>query len=1082
ITGSSGTFTLTFNGQTTPPLPFNAPAAQVQAALNALSSVGRAEVQDVTVSGIGGTFTLTFNGQTTAPLPFDATAAQVQAALNQLTSVARSEVQTVTITGLPGTFTLTFNGQTTAPLPYNATAAQVQAALNALSSFGTIGGTATVTSTPVAGGTQYAIAFGATLANYDQPEITATTTGAISAAVATPTQGLGGTTVVTATPVSGGIRYRVTFGGVLGNSDLPPMAAAGAGGATAGVAPVQDGGGAGSVTVTRSVIAGGYDYTIAFGGNLANANQPQISVATVGGNAGRVVTTLDGPEGTTVNPGATLQVAGGITMPANTGEVVTINGPGFGTLGALDSAGGNNTWATPLYLGSDASIGTATAADTLTFTAPIVDNVPNNPSPFNLSVVGPGTVVYNATVDNQYTGTTTVLGGVLLLSQASGTAIVGPLVIGTGPDPAKVLYDVNSSNQIADDAPVAVDFNGTLDLAGNSDAIDALTVRSGLVLTGPGGVLAPNSVSMTGGTITIGAGGTLRMNGNLFAISTGTTPARINGTGNLDLNGTDRAFNVANGPGVDDLVISSGVVATGGGRLVKTGAGRLTFDPTTPVTATVTSQGGDVRVLTAIGSVELATGSLSGSGTVTRITGAGGNGPAVGRIDPGVDGTGVLTSTGPVTWGANTRLFLNLDAVNHPVPIVGVEYDQFRVTGTGDITLGGAVLDGTVAAGVQVGDKFTVVDATGTTGRVIGRFAEPFGPGVVFIGGQKFTVDYSDPQKVVLTRVLAAVTVGLSSSANPSATGQPVTFTATVTPEPGSGSIPPGTTVVFTFDSTNSPAIPVTVLPNGTGTASWTPPVSLLTNGSHTVTALFSGDSVLFGAATAAPLTQVVNTVVIAPITLTPTSPTANVPFISPSITPGVQDGITISTAVSGQLSPLTWTVRIAQGATTVRTYTGTSGPLSGNTTYPISVTWDGKNTGGAFVADGAYTVTASFTDANSNTGTTAPATVRVDNTRPVPSAVTSSETIINAGPTAGQVPVSTRLTASVSEANLDTWTLAVKNSLGATVRTFAGTTTTVDVTWDGKDTGGAAVADDTYTFSLTAIDKAGNPSAAAGA
>src|SRR5262249_17459736 len=38
--GGSGTFTLTFNGRTTPPIAANASAAVIQAALNALSSIG----------------------------------------------------------------------------------------------------------------------------------------------------------------------------------------------------------------------------------------------------------------------------------------------------------------------------------------------------------------------------------------------------------------------------------------------------------------------------------------------------------------------------------------------------------------------------------------------------------------------------------------------------------------------------------------------------------------------------------------------------------------------------------------------------------------------------------------------------------------------------------------------------------------------------------------------------------------------------------------------------------------------------------------------------------------------------------
>ncbi len=58
---TGGTFTLTWNGQTTAAIAFDAPAAAVQAALEALSNIA---VGDVTVSGnAGGPYTVTFKGQ-----------------------------------------------------------------------------------------------------------------------------------------------------------------------------------------------------------------------------------------------------------------------------------------------------------------------------------------------------------------------------------------------------------------------------------------------------------------------------------------------------------------------------------------------------------------------------------------------------------------------------------------------------------------------------------------------------------------------------------------------------------------------------------------------------------------------------------------------------------------------------------------------------------------------------------------------------------------------------------------------------------------------------------------------------------
>ena len=59
ITGSSGSFTLTFNGQTTAAIPFNATAASVQAALSALTTIGAG---NVTVTQSGNVYTVTFGG------------------------------------------------------------------------------------------------------------------------------------------------------------------------------------------------------------------------------------------------------------------------------------------------------------------------------------------------------------------------------------------------------------------------------------------------------------------------------------------------------------------------------------------------------------------------------------------------------------------------------------------------------------------------------------------------------------------------------------------------------------------------------------------------------------------------------------------------------------------------------------------------------------------------------------------------------------------------------------------------------------------------------------------------------------
>jgi hypothetical protein len=69
------------------------------------------EVQTATITGVptGGTFTLTFGGETTAGIAFNATAAAIQAALEALPSLSAGDV---TVTGSAGgPYTVTFGGR-----------------------------------------------------------------------------------------------------------------------------------------------------------------------------------------------------------------------------------------------------------------------------------------------------------------------------------------------------------------------------------------------------------------------------------------------------------------------------------------------------------------------------------------------------------------------------------------------------------------------------------------------------------------------------------------------------------------------------------------------------------------------------------------------------------------------------------------------------------------------------------------------------------------------------------------------------------------------------------------------------------
>lgn len=192
---TGGTFRLTFKGQQTADIAYNATAAAVQTALQALTRLGAA----ATVAGAaGGPYTVTFSarygGQNVDMLTAQSfltggttpgvTVAESRKGSSKnrgfyviesglvLTKNAAgtkvieytgagnlNEIQTVTISGVPtgGTFDLVFDGERTALLPFNATAAAVQTALEALPNIDP--GDVTVTGGP-GPATPYVVTFG----------------------------------------------------------------------------------------------------------------------------------------------------------------------------------------------------------------------------------------------------------------------------------------------------------------------------------------------------------------------------------------------------------------------------------------------------------------------------------------------------------------------------------------------------------------------------------------------------------------------------------------------------------------------------------------------------------------------------------------------------------------------------------------------------------------------------------------------------------------------------------------------------------------------------------------------------------
>ncbi|MFO0880161.1 MAG: Ig-like domain repeat protein [Gemmataceae bacterium] len=577
----------------------------------------------------------------------------------------------------------------------------------------------------------------------------------------------------------------------------------------------------GSVTVTGTF---GTNFQVTFGGSLLRRNvTPILAVGFNGVNP--VVTTLrDGPEGTIVASGATLQVENSTIVST---EDLTLSGQGFTNLGALHSAAGSNSWFGPLHLAADTFIGAAGGSTVSLGTG--IDEIGGS---WDLTKVGTGIVGFAGAASNTYTGLTQVNEGTLLLNKSSSAVAVpsdlriGDTVTGQG------IVQWQDSNQMVDGATITVENDGLLDIMpGLAETVATLKVIDGDAQLDMSSDLTISALEMTGGKISIDIFGSLNLLGDVTATSSATEEALITGAGSVDLGTQTRTLAVANGPQSSDLHIVAPIVGTGTVGIIKTGPGRLELDGTSTYSGPTSILVGEVQVDGSIGAVELEGGTLAGIGQVGAITGdTGGTTAAVGTVAPGDSGTGILSTNGDVRWSSTTTYTVEL---NGTTP--GSGHDQLQVTG--DIYLsdlnGAASLNALIGPLVVVGNSFTIIQTTGT---VFGQFVQGT---TTFIDGRKYQIQYNT-NSVVLTRIKSDVNMTLTPSNNPSVYGEQVTYTVTVTPEAGSGSVPSGNQLQITFNGTTYPAVSV-----GSGTVVFDPQVltgAPLPVGNHTVSVSYLGD------------------------------------------------------------------------------------------------------------------------------------------------------------------------------------------------------------------------------------------------
>ena len=268
-----------------------------------------------------------------------------------------------------------------------------------------------------------------------------------------------------------------------------------------------------------------------------------------------------------------------------------------------------------------------------------------------LTKTGTGTATITGLFSHSFTGTTSVNEGTLLMSKGiANNSVSNTLVVGDGVGTANTaVARLASTGQIPDTGSVTVNSDGLFDLNGLNEGFGALTVNAGNVqiLTG---TLTGTSLTMTGGNISSTGAGKMVFGGN---VTTNASASTANVSGNLDLGGGTRTFNIADGP-ILDLDVTA-VISNGG--LTKTGAGSLFLRANNTYAGATTISSGrvDVEGSQPQSAVTLLSGTLSGRGTVGSINATSGMiTPGIGTSNFHLNVQGNLTLAPGVTYVATS--------------------------------------------------------------------------------------------------------------------------------------------------------------------------------------------------------------------------------------------------------------------------------------------------------------------------------------------------------------------------------------------------------------------------------------------
>ena len=582
-----------------------------------------------------------------------------------------------------------------------------------------------------------------------------------------------------------------------------------------------------------------------------------------------------------------------------------------------------------------------------------------NPSVYGQSVTFTATVSANSPGAGTATGTVSFLDGTTVLatkslSGGSATFSTSSLSVGshsitvsyggdgnfTGSTSSAVSQNVNqdgsSTSVVSSSNPSvygqSVTFTATVSASspgsgtptGTVTFLDGTTVLDATSLSGGSATFTTSSLALGGHSITVSYGG----DGNFTSSTSSALTQTVNqaGSSSVVVSGTN--------PSVYGQSVTFTATVSASSPGAGTPTGTVSFLDGTTVLGTGTLSGGVATYSTSslsVGSHSI-TVSYGGDGNFTGSTSS-----AVSQnVNQDSSSSSVVSSANPSVYGQSVTFTATVSA-NSPgagTPTGTVSFlDGTTVLGTGTLSGGVATY---VTSSLSVGSHSITVS---------------YGGDGNFTGSTSSAVSQTVNQD--------GTTSSVTSSDNPSASGELVTFTATVAANaPGSGT--PTGSVTF-FDGTTT----LGTVSLSAGSASYS--TSSLALGSHSITVQYLGDS-NFTTSTSSVLTQVVNS-----------SVTGTTTSITSSANPSLYDQRVSFTIVvrptSGTNKP-TGTVTVYDGTTELGTATLSNGSASYMTTS-LSV--------------GSHSITATYGGDANDTGSTSPVLTQVVNVDPTTSSVVAS-------------------------------------------------------------------------------------------